>query len=305
MSKELIDSIIQKSGDQEVSAKGGNKKCYLIDEYALLEGTVKEEEIKKVIEIQYNLANKGVNLARTIDYKLLGGDEDKKYKKAYILQDRAKGEPLHQEFRRSNYLKLREEEKKEKQDTYLNKINSLSEEDSIFYDKFVGDWQEILKQGLIIDPSKTTNFFYEKGKKISFIDLDLNTAEVIPNMETMLMEMSVVLANSAEYITYKNEGVGNIEQINSKLSTIFGKIIDAFERIGLDRNTANKILMERFPDISIDLETIDMKRIKEDIGAAGVTLSEIRTSQETIKEVNQHKANEQGNNTQADDYEGR
>lgn len=305
MSNELIDFIIKKAEDQEVSAKGGNKNCYLIDEYALLEGTVKEEELKEVIEIQHNLANKGVNLAKTIDYKLLGGDEDKKYRKAYILQDRAKGEALHQGFRRSNYLKLSEEEKNEKHESYLDKINSLSEEDSMFYEKFAEDWQEIVKQGLIIDPSKTTNFFYEKGKSINFIDLDLNTFGNNIPIETMFMEMSVVLANSTEYITYKNEGVENIEQINSKLATIFNKTIDAFEKIGLDRSIAKGILADRFPDINLDSETIDIKRIKEDISSVGVTISDVQISQEGIKKINQERINEQENSIKADNYEGR
>ena len=173
----MIDRYIDASKNMTPSGGGTNKKCYSFDDVVLLVGAfvngADEESIlkNKLDSLQTN----GVNVCRILEKACVDGKE-------YELQEKAKGEELFQ-FR-CWYTP-------EGQRRFLETLNSLSNQDISFYKKFLDDWSKILQMGFAIDPSKSTNFFYD-GKEISFIDLNL-TGNYEREREWMLIHAAVVL----------------------------------------------------------------------------------------------------------------
>lgn len=287
MSEIDIDKIIEISKNLEASESGGNKKCFFVEDYALLQGDFSEEEIKKVIKIQDELKNRGVNLAKTIDYRITE-DSDKKYKKGYSLQEKAKGELLYDTNIRRNL-------RKDKQNTlngYFNRLKSLNSEKQEFFDKFVQDWMEILKSGLKVDPSKPSNFFYEEGKNINFIDLDINDGKM-RDAEYITMECTTVLAGNGIYFDID----GNERELaKSELSGIFQKLANALVKQGLNIESMKRI----YPGIDfeepIKTENSDAKEksenqeeVKLDLNvqkkfASGLVKAYMKTEKEYQKE---------------------
>jgi len=49
MSEQIIDSIIRIAEEQESSAHGSNKKCFLIDDYALLKQSFTTDEVEQIM----------------------------------------------------------------------------------------------------------------------------------------------------------------------------------------------------------------------------------------------------------------
>ena len=129
MSSQNIDSIIQIAEEQESSAHGSNKKCFLIDDYALLKQSFRTEEIESIMRITEELEEKGISVARTLDYKVLSQsvrnwDTDKNVlvSEGYVLQERAQGTPL---LDRTNW----NDENKRYQLDYLRQIDSIQEQE--------------------------------------------------------------------------------------------------------------------------------------------------------------------------------
>ena len=157
----LIDKFI--TTEKNTTKGGSNKKCFLFDEYALLYGSFKEEELQKVIKISNVLEQKGVAILSTLEYKVDVPPNELGYARGYSLQRRASGDEL---YRRG----MTEEE-------YTARLKEIVKMDPEKLDKFISDWLAITEAGLRVDPSKCENFFYSEGK-ISFIDLGLRRKPV-------------------------------------------------------------------------------------------------------------------------------
>lgn len=175
-----IEEAIKKSKNMSPVKGGSNKKCYIIDDYALLVGSSVDRDnlaTEKINKIQ-NLKNEGINVIITIEVKTISGID-------YELQERAPGEELY------DYYDMKSSEAGQLK--YLKRLISLSEESIDFYMKFLNDWDSLLKSGIAVDPCKMSNFFYEKGKGIYFVDLNILTSKYEDRKEYMYYEAASVL----------------------------------------------------------------------------------------------------------------
>ena len=155
----MIDELIKKHRETKGQIKkGGNKKVRLFDDYVLLAGSFKENEIKKVILISQELKNKGVNIVPTLEYQIVYPPNEFGYARGYVLQPRAQGTEIYHPDMPT--------------DEHEQRLHDIANMDTKKIDKFISDWIDIEKAGLMVDPSKTTNFFYHDDG-ISFIDLNL------------------------------------------------------------------------------------------------------------------------------------
>jgi len=171
----LIERFINSKKDN-VQPGGGNKKCYLFDEYALLYGAFKEEELKKQIIISNNLNKKGVAIIPTLEYQIDIPAGETGYARGYMLQPRAPG----------NCLYVRQMPDKD----YKTRLKQIANMEYDILDKFISDWLAIIDAGLQVDPSKCENFFFT-DTGISFIDLNLQSRR--PSLKTIFLEIVSVL----------------------------------------------------------------------------------------------------------------
>ena len=248
-----IDELIKKvQGMESSNTKGSNKECFFIDGYALLKTKgINEQKLQQKMKIEKQLKEKGVNIVPTLEYQTEGIEDRDGYKEGYILQPIAEGQPLH---KYTLLEKMNDTELKMVETEYVNILKALQTERQEFYDKFVSDWIEITKAGLKVDPSKTNNFYYERGKQINFIDLDVGEQlkEKI-ELETICGEMAVVIADGSKYYNScfrKNPQI--METTNEALSPIFKKLTESFIRQGLDKEKVKQILKGRFPEVNLD-----------------------------------------------------
>ena len=184
----LIDELINSKQDDH-DRNGSNKKCYLFDDYVLLYGSCKEEELKRLIQISNSLEEQGIPVLPTIEYRIVSEPNNLGYTKGYFLQKRAQGTELY------NY--------KMSEDEYKKRLNEVAQMSVQQMDKFISDWSAISDAGLMVDPSKCGNFFYDDGK-ISFIDLNL--ASRPQSMEEQFYEVSNVLFGLGLKSKYETDG---------------------------------------------------------------------------------------------------
>lgn len=259
--RNTIDDLIQAAKNREPDARGSNKKCYIIGDYALLRCNtgIDVEKLQREIMLEKALREKGVNVVQTLDYKVTEESTVGQYQVGYILQERAGGTPLH-ENNVGEYDRATEENKIKFHEEYIDRLKSLATESPEFYCKFIADWLEIEKSGLRMDPSKTSNFYYEKGKQINFIDVIVggNRADGI---ETTCFEIATVLTGGAKYrrIESKDEIAS---RANEQISNIFKKLEEALVQQGMKRENVIKILSDRFPNVDFE----EAKKVTEEQG---------------------------------------
>ncbi len=200
----MIDKYIEASKKMDALGGGSNKKCYVFDDAVLLKGSFvnKGEEYQIRKERLNFLKQNGVNVCTVLENATINGER-------YELQEKAKGKELfHQEY--SPTL--------EEQQNFLETLDSLSSKDLSFYEKFLNDWDKILQMGFDVDPSKSSNFFYD-GESISFIDLNItNNYDV--RRPWMLREAAVVLRGGG--LLWQCKDV--FEEAKEKVKIIYQKI---------------------------------------------------------------------------------
>lgn len=208
-----IDGFIQKTNGIEISGKGSNKVCYLFDNYALLCNRYGDQDEQMVdrIELIKKLKAQGVNVVCILETKIVEG-------KIYELQERAQGEALF-----PNSLKNDEVG----QLKYLKTLLLISEEDIMFYEKMLSDWDNILASGLDVDPSKSTNFFYTKGS-VSFIDLNMRDKTYEERKQYQYLEMASVLRGGG--LLWQCKNVYN--EANELVKKIYIKLGQAVIKMG-------------------------------------------------------------------------
>ena len=246
-----IGELIKKVQGMESNTKGSNKECSFIDGYALLKTkSINEQELQHKMTIEKQLTEKGVNIVPTLEYQTEGIEDRDGYKEGYILQPIAEGQPLH---KYTILEKMNDTELKMVETEYVRKLKALQTERQEFYDKFVSDWIEIAKAGLKVEP-KTNNFYYERGKQINFIDLDVGERfKGNIELETICTEMAVVIADGSKYYnSYFKENSQIMATTNEALSPIFKKLTESFVRQGLDKEQVKQILKGRFPEVNLD-----------------------------------------------------
>lgn len=207
----MIEKYIEASKNMNAIGGGSNKKCYVFDEVVLLKEPVynnlKEpfDEKKLIQEAKERLdflKKSGVNVCNTLESTIIGNEK-------YELQEKARGKELfHQKY---NLTQM-------EQQSFLETLDSLSNKDLSFYEKFLDDWDKILQVGFCVDPSKSSNFFYD-GEKISFIDLNFNN-DYETRKAFMLREAAVVLRGGG--LLWQCKDV--FEKANERVRIIYQKL---------------------------------------------------------------------------------
>lgn len=214
----LIDKFIQSETLNQKSG-GSNKKCWLFDEYALLYGSFKEDEIKQVSQIGNRLESEGVFILPTMEYKIDTPPNMFGYVKGYSLQKRARGRDLYQQ--------------KMTQDEYMHQLQAVASMTPRQTEKFVSDWLKIEKAGLMIDPSKCENFFYDNGN-ISFIDLNLSKKPT-PTKTSFLYAFGVLTGLGLRF-KYKSD------EANLHMVKIAKTLAQSFVKRGMSIDEARAVL---------------------------------------------------------------
>ena len=233
MIKSIIEDFIQIAEKREPDAHGSNKQCFFIDDYALLSQTFITEEIDRIMQICEELEKKGVNVARTLDYRIIeqmGQIKNGNFVKGYVLQQRAIGNPL---LDGNNWA----EEGKRFQIDYFKQIDSIAQEGQGFFNNFVRGWIETQKAGTMIDPSKPSNFIYKPGQNLTLIDLGLSNAQM--DISILVHEQLAVILNSKTY----NSCYPEIQEaVSKRLNIIIEKYKNALKEQGIimDDNSLKK-----------------------------------------------------------------
>lgn len=247
-----IDEIIKNIEERtSFDARGGNSICYYIDDFVLLKNSFKEENLKIAIQKLQELKSKGIPVAEIYDYKVTSEPSSLNYTEGYILEEKAKGEPL---YKRKRTLS------KEEQDNYdvyyAERLNDISNEEQNFYDKFIYDYSAINKSGISVDPSKTDNFFYEKGKQINFIDLT-NLSENDKSKDYIGNETFANLINTTYF--YNNDYDNNVSNYHDKTEVVLNKVLHGLINNKMMNFNVIKNMYDSFKS------TFDIERVFEDV----------------------------------------
>lgn len=179
--QDVFKSLLKQLNDNEFSKAGGNSKCAIIDNFAILKtGNIPghDDSFAKMIEKLQELKNNGVNVVPVLGYCVTQfGDtskyNNKRYDKGYIVQEKASGSEL------LSYGAIRNKTEEEKHDSVLEYLKMLRKIPQEHFDKWVADYKSITDQKVMIDPSKESNFFYDEEKGFSFIDLNFFSEETL------------------------------------------------------------------------------------------------------------------------------
>lgn len=222
---QLLNELIKQSEEKSFDGRGSGKKCFYFEGYALINGVIPQIEMVK--KIKDKLSEVGVNVSKILAYN-----------NSYFLEEKARGTHLYEMYGN------------EKLNNLINIIqaNSLANENQEFYNKFIDDWGKIRESGLEIDPSKPTNFFYEKGRGINFIDLDIADRTVPESFEQMCLRSASILLTGSYDLSTKKFDEEQLEEIRSQILT---KLVRALETKEVKHGETRAIISKRFPNIDI------------------------------------------------------
>ena len=180
----MIDEILKST--IKYNKGGSNSKCFCFDKYAFLYGSINVDEIDELIKTIDEYKKRGINLCSIYEYKLDQEEKlkdfgkGKRYQAGWILEERANGEELYMRDTSSfnsiesfddDYLNF-----KGKLNYYIDKVNEYSEIPNSQLEKFIDDYILLQDENkLFVDPSKASNFFYDKEKGFTFIDILLSS----------------------------------------------------------------------------------------------------------------------------------
>ncbi len=258
----LIEKFIELSKNMTNQKEGNNKKCFLFDDYALLSGNFKKEELKKEIEISNKLAKDGVLVVPTLEYFLEKNKDNQGFCYGYILQPKAKGSELFdRNMTKEEFIKR------------FKEVNLMKEED---LDKFISDALAMLDAGLRFDSSKSGNFFFYKNK-ISFIDLNLRRE--YPASYSLLYEFWTILTGGG--LKYKDFKVDDKLLIDELSINIFKKLFELFLK---------KKLLD---DEVIDYITFNIKNFKVagEINSLYHELHELKKNKDSVQIIDEKNEN--------------
>ncbi|MBR3209604.1 MAG: hypothetical protein IKF82_04975 [Bacilli bacterium] len=199
----MIEEFISAGQERSHDRSGGNSKCHLFGNYALLYGTITHGDIDKMIEIINKYNEEGISIARILEYKFDETSQpeiyDRVYQKGWTLEERAQGEELKsgREFNSqiTDIENFDEEFEKYIQacHSFIEYVKKISEIDENWLDKFIGDYLRIAEEGkIVIDPSKPANFFYDEEKGFTFIDIGLANENYRTESKEMIARYIIV-----------------------------------------------------------------------------------------------------------------
>ena len=287
MSEKLIDILIKISEEQDSNAHGSNKKCFLIEDYALLKQKFKIEDLMQVIQLTEELEEKGIRVAKTLEFKVLeqniqgwNSERNALISNGYVLQQRAKGNPL---LDKTNWNEI----DKRYQIDYVQQIDSIANEGQKFFNDFVKGWFKIQNSGMRIDPSKPGNFIYDKGNGITFIDLDVSKTQ--PDIETSIYEQLCVILNINAYCKCYPE----IQQaVTKRLSVIMDKFKNGVVEQGIDVEVFEQVAENKMPDSILENRGKTREITAEEISSLESIISEHLKEEEKQREEIRKKQEE-------------
>ncbi|MFA7188421.1 MAG: hypothetical protein WC137_03040 [Alphaproteobacteria bacterium] len=153
----LIDSFIQKY-NKSPGFIGSSKVCFSDDSidpnYVLLSGNFQmtEPALLNVIKKTEKLNNNGVNITQIYDYKIVNNFY---WPNGYILEKKMNGSSI--------------SENRSFNEKHVDKLDYLSSKPLEFFHKWLFDYYEIIKMGLVID-THSSNLLLSKDA-LSFIDV--------------------------------------------------------------------------------------------------------------------------------------
>ena len=180
--KKTADNLISKAMIRTSSdSRGGNSKAYLIDDYCVLKTHNIALYYSEKDKLPFDSIIKKINGLKESDvhvvpvlgfyYDKINDYGDCAYAQGYIIQEKAKGSELYSD----KYPKQYGEVSQENIDYLQNRVNELAHAPQEQYTKFIQDYKTICDAKIMIDPSKKSNFFYDKDYGFSFIDLNFST----------------------------------------------------------------------------------------------------------------------------------
>lgn len=174
----VFEELLDRASSANFSKSGGNSKCAIIGNYAVLKtGNIPghDDSFPRIIETLQDLKENDINVIPILGYGIAKFGEPfyngSRYDKGYIVQEKAPGQEL-------LFLgALRDKTEEEKHNIVLNYLQTLNSIPQAHFDKWVADYKAITDAKVMVDPSKASNFFYDSEKGFSFIDLNFFTQE--------------------------------------------------------------------------------------------------------------------------------
>lgn len=254
--EELAIELINASISAEIAGRGSNSVAYIIDNYAVLKtGNIElkntnryHEEIAPidvVIQKLHNLKQNNVSVVPILGYvydpNLTKDYGDASYGKGYIIQPKAKGSEMWNINKMPSSYKPATTEELNYLITNTQMFANAPQE---HFDKFVSDYKEITNAGIMVDPSKKTNFFYDKEHGFSFIDLNFESAQIFnkPDLNGQISHREFINYALLPCHRYMSDNVlqqlneeQQVELTNNNLQ-IFNKIATSLTKVGVNLN---------------------------------------------------------------------
>ena len=224
-----IDLYIRNIDDSKLIGNGSNKKCFDFGDVVLLKYSCSddyvESEFNNIIGVKEKLDGNPVNAYKILDYKFDNGF-------FYVLESKVNGYPI-QEYKRNSMYEFDSVDEAVlyynlSRVSVLKYIERLKQLNNIsILDKFFSDYVAIMKSGIVVDPSKTSNFLFD-GKKVSFIDLNCHDNASSYGVNDIVYYMMYVISWSSSLDASMDE----ILEISFYLESIYKKIISISDFYG-------------------------------------------------------------------------
>jgi DNA-binding transcriptional MerR regulator len=241
-----IDDFIAQVEGRTFDKEGGNSKAFLFEDKVLLYGQIDAPNQEDFIRETNALIASDVNIMPILQYKITSeqGAEGWQWATGWTLQERAKGKELHPERQKGIYIdeKMSDTDLEQLHGAYEQGLAKYGEELSCLaeasqeqIDRFVHGIIAIERsEHLQIDPSKSTNFFYDRDAGFGLIDInyvknkskfnDANSAEYafwlpLNNLPTIrAYEQKGFIGGSSEEVSKLQEAYASLtEKIISSL----------------------------------------------------------------------------------------
>jgi hypothetical protein len=173
----VAEDLISRCAAGQHDRAGGNSKAFIFGNYVVLKTNginVKNAETPEgeipfdtVISRLEKLKNDGVRVVPILGYQYDPESThdygETSFASGFIIQDRAEG------------LEMWDRAHLADKDYLVKRTQTFANAPQEHFDKFVADYAAIVRAGINVDPSKKSNFFYDKTKGFSFIDLNSTT----------------------------------------------------------------------------------------------------------------------------------
>lgn len=252
-----VIKIVKIAKNQEIASKGGNNTCVVADhngkKYAVLKtrnmecynfDSPADKSIEDEIILSGDINFKDVMFLTLLHKKdnavpILGFCYDTEtvskynksaYAKGYIIQELASGKELFKDLygQKDKILYAK---------SCLEYVKQYSKIPPEHFRDFLLNAERISKD-LMIDPSKSTNFFYDEEKGFSFIDLNFHCNGVLSKVQLANYILNL-FRDRRPYIEF--ETPEQEKEYRNYLLTIYGNIKEGFLSAGLTNEECDKL----------------------------------------------------------------